>query len=296
MVKSMASVLSKINKNHLISRLLCLFVSTFLLTLVYNMFLVPNKIVIGGISGLAILIEEVAHIKTSVFISFSNIVMIILSIIFLGKKKTFEQLIGCITFIFMVNVTAPIAEKIGFSFDSEMIMIIVASLGYGIFNGFIYRAGYSTGGSDFLSLILSEKLKLPMTNVSMVINIIIISISTFVFGIHKIMLSVFMIYVSNKITNMILFGVSTSKMVYVVSSDSKKIEDYIVNKMKSGATEIKIRGGVNSSKNHLLMCVLHNAQYNRFKSDILSIDPSAYILVNNCYEVSGGMKFSILPF
>lgn len=292
----MGTVLSRIKNEHLFVRVICLLVGCFFITFVYNMFFVPHNIVAGGVSGLAILVKEFCGLNTTVFINISNVVLVILCFITVGKKKTIDQLIGCIVYTLMLNITAPISKLITFRFESEMLMIIVAAILYGVANGIVYRAGYSTGGTDFLSLILSEKLKKPMTQVSFAFQATIISISALVFGVHKVMLAIFIIYVSNRITNSLLFGVSTSKMVYVISSEFDTIEDYIMSEFNTGATEMKVKSGLKTQKRRMLLCVVHNAQYSRLKHRILRIDPNAFILANNCYEVSGGQKFNILPF
>ncbi len=292
----MKKILSHIKKSNLVARIISLLVGTFVLTFVYNKFLVANHIVVGGVSGLAILVEEMTGLSTTVFINVSNAVLVVLSFIVLGKKETIEQLIGCITYIMMLNVTAPLAKNFAFEFESQMLMLICVSIVYGLSNGFVYRAGFSTGGTDFLSLMLSEKLKKPMPQVSLVIQIIVILLSIYVFGVPSVMLSVFIIFVSNKVMNAVLFGVSTNKMVYVISNDNDKIEEYIMNNIKVGATEIKIKGGLFNKRRQLLLCVLHNAQYAMFKNAVLSIDPEAFILCKRCYEVNGGVKMNVLPF
>ncbi len=296
MVNDMANILDRINKTNVIPRLFSLVIGTFVLTFIYNKFLVTNHIVVGGISGLAILIEEVFHISTTVFINVSNVILVIMSFIFLGKKKTIDQLIGCLVYIAMLNITAPLALQIDFTFESKMLMIIVVSLIYGVCNGLIYRAGYSTGGTDFLSQILSFKMKKSITQISLIIYISIISLSAFVFAIPEVLMSVFIIYVSNKITDAVLFGLSTSKMVFIISEKNDEIEDFVMNKIKIGATEMKVYGGYKNEKRQLLLCVVHNSQYEKFKSVILSLDPQAFMMTNVCYEVNGGTKREILPF
>lgn len=296
MVNNMSNILTRINKSNLIPRLLFLLIGSFVLTIVYNKFLVSNHIVVGGVSGLAILIEEVFNISTTMFINISNVVLIVLSFIMLGKKKTIDQLIGCIVYIAMLNITEPIARAIEFDFSSQMLMLVLVSIVYGVANGLIYRAGYSTGGTDFLAQILSEKLKKPITQISLVIQVAVISLSAFIFGVPTVLSSIFIIYVSNQITNRVLFGVSTSKMVFVISKKNDDIEDLIMNKIKIGATEVKMRGGFKNKKGQMLLCVVHNIKYPRFKEIVLEMDPNAFIIANACYEVSGGTKYEILPF
>lgn len=296
MVNNMTNVLSRINKNHLLSRFLLLVLGTFVATFIYNKFLITSNIVIGGVSGLAILVKEVFGISTTLFINLSNVALVILSFIVLGKKKTIDQLIGCVTYLLMLNITAPLVKFVTFEFTSTMLMLIFVSIFWGIANGLIYRAGYSTGGTDFLCQIISEKIKRPITEISLVIQVCVILASAFVFNIPCVMLSIFVIYISNKITNAVLFGISTSKMVYIVSKEDDIIEDYIIHKIKTGATEMKIHSEIFSKNKKMLLCVIHNRQYPKFKETVLKIDPEAFLLSNNCYGVSGGIKYSILPF
>lgn len=296
MVNIMGKILSLINRDHLLSRLFLLVVGTFLGTLIYNMFLVPNNLVVGGISGLAIIIKELTGLSTTLFINASNVILVTLSFIMVGKKKTIDQLIGTIMYLVMLNVTVPIASAINFHFSSEMLMLVFSSILWGISLGLIYRPGYSTGGSDFLTTIISDRIKRPITQISLIIQVGVILTGAIVFSVPKVMGAIFIIYISNKITNMIMFGVSTSKMVYVISRENEKIEDYIMNEINTGATEIKVHSGLFEKRKQILMCVVHNAQYAKFKETVLAMDPEAFLMSNNCYEVSGGQKYAVLPF
>lgn len=292
----MSSRVRNYKKNHLLSRLICLLIGSFIITFLYNKFLVPYDIVVGGLSGLAVVVKEAFGISTTVFINIGNVILVILSFIMLGKKKTIDQLIGTVMYLVMLNITSPLAKMVSFEFESEMLMMVIVSIFYGICLGLIFRPGYSTGGSDFLAAIISEKMKIPMTKVSLVFQVLVIMSSIFIFSIPKVMYSLMVIYLSNKVTNLVLFGISTSKMVYVISDANDEIKDYIMNKINTGATEIRVNGGFLKKKKQMLLCVVHNAQYERFKNNVMEMDSKAFIISNNCYEVSGGQRFSILPF
>lgn len=292
----MTDVLSHIKKNHIFSRTIALIIGCFAMTFVYNAFLVPNNIATGGASGLAIIIKELTGLNTTVFINGANVVLVSLSFMFLGKKKTLEQLLGCIVYLIMLNITEPIARSINMIIPSDMLMIIIVSVVWGISNGLIFRAGFSTGGTDFLSQIFADKFHIPVTRASLVIQVLVLTSSLFVSNISRVMMAIFIIYVSNKITNIVLFGQSTSKLVYVVSKKSEAIEDYIMNDIKTGSTEIKVHGGKLGRNQQMLMCVVHNYQYEKFKNIVHSFDPDAFMMSNSCYEVSGGIKYKFLPF
>lgn len=292
----MGSILKNFKKKHLLSRFMCLLIGSFVLTFIYNKFLVTNDIVAGGLSGLAVVVQEAFGINTTIFINVGNVVLVILSFMMLGKKKTIDQLVGTIMYLVMLNITAPLAEMFSFEFQSTLMMVLVASIVYGICLGLIFKPGFSTGGSDFLAAILSEKMKVPMTNVSLVFQVLVILASVFIFSLPKILYSLIVIYLSNKVANIVLFGISTSKMVYVISDKNDDIKKFIMQSINTGATEIRVRGGFLEKKKQMLLCVVHNAQYERFKIKVKEMDPRAFIVSNNCYEVSGGQKYRILPF
>ena len=231
--------------------------------------MVENDIVVGGLSGLAIVIQQAFGISTTLFINVGNVLLVILSFIMLGKKKTIDQLVGTIMYLVMLNITAPLARMVSFEFESKILMLVIVSIVYGACLGIIYKPGYSTGGSDFLAAILSEKLKVPLTKVSLVFQVLVILSSVFIFNIPKVLYSLFVIYLSNKVTNAVLFGVSTSKMVYVISSYNDEIKSYIMNEINTGATEIRVKGGFLKKRKQMLLCVVHNAQYEKFKNNVL---------------------------
>jgi len=263
---------------------------------IYNAVLVPNNIVIGGVGGLAIVLKDLIGVSTTIFINVANVALIIICYFALGKKETLKQLAGCILYPLFVTFTLPIASLIKLDFASPILTCLVGAIIYGLAVGVVYRAGYSTGGMDILVEIISQKFKKSITQISPIINTTIIIISGFVIGPIPVMYAVMFIYISNKVTNFTLNSISTSKMVYVISTKNKYIENYIVNGIQTGATEMRVHSGLFEKKKQMLMCILHNSQYPRFRRKILSLDPEAFILVRNCYEVSGGVKYNFLPF
>lgn len=296
MVNDMDRVLSYLKRDNLFLKWTYYLLGLFVASFIYNAIFVPNNIVTGGVSGLAIIIKKLTGLSTTIFIDISNIVLVIVSFIFLGKRETFKQLAGCILYPLMVTITGPLAELIADNFPSSLLTFIVASLIYGFANGIIYRTGYSTGGADIIIQIISNKVKASITQISPILNITIIVLGGIVFSPIQIMYAITIIFISNRITNAILYSIKTSKMVYVISKKNRDIEDYIMNDIHAGATEMRVHSGLFESKKQMLMCILHNSQYPQFKHDILKMDREAFILAKNCYEVSGGIRYTILPF
>lgn len=296
MVNHMSKLLDFLKSDNKVLRITLFLIGVFIASLIYNLFFVPNNIVVGGVSGLAIIVKKLFGVNTTTFINISNIILIVICFLVLGKKGTLPQIFGSITYSVMVSLTAPIAKMINLNFESILLALLIASLFYGVANGLIYRAGFSTGGSDIVAFILESKLKKPITYINPIMHNTIIIFSGIVFSPVKVMYAVMIIFISNKITNSILFGISSNKMVYVISKKSKQIENYIMNEIHTGATEMRVHSGLFEKKKQMLFCVVHNSQYPKFKQNIIELDPNAFVLAKDCYEVSGGRKYEILPF
>lgn len=271
-------------------------VGVFLITLNYNMFLIPNNLVIGGVSGIAIIIKRVFDINPVLFIYAINLILLIISFFFLGWKRTRRSAIGAILYPLFIFLTEPLALSLNFAFKSDIIMILVTGIIYGVGTGLVYKAGYTTGGTDILIHIFGEKKKVSTGNSMIIINSIIILFGGFFFGYEKVIYAIMILYIESIIVDRILLGVSDSKMFFVYTKKVLEVEKFIMEDIKTGVTVLNIEGGYSEEKSKMLMCVVRTRDYYLFKETILNIDPTAFLVINDCYEVMGGVKRSNLPF
>ena len=132
----------------------------------------------------------------------------IIEMIFLGKKETLTQLLGCIIYPLAITFTAPLAKLITIELEPHLMLYVIAAICHGIGAGIIYRAGFSTGGFDIITQILSNKMKKPITKISPVLNMMVLTVGGFILNPVKIMYALMIIFISNKVTNGILFSIS----------------------------------------------------------------------------------------
>ncbi len=290
------SILKLVEKDKFIIRLLTFLVAVFFVAFTYNLVLVRNNLVIGGMSGLAIVIKELTGLNTTIFLYSSTAILAVVSLFFLDRKMTLKTLFGALTFNVMVSITLPITNLIVIDFQSKFILLLFTSVMYGICYGFIYRSGFNTGGSDTISAIISKYTKLPMGTCSTWTNIFIIFSGFIAFGITKTIYSVFILLLNNKIVDMIILGVKDSKMCYVKSSKSEEIQEYILNNLDIGVTELVGKGGITTKTTPVLLVIVPVDKYYGFKHLVKKIDKKAFILANDCYDVSGGYQKQIIPF
>ena len=271
---------------------------TFCLALCYNLFFVPNDIVVGGVSGLGILVHELTGFNSQVFIYVGSILLLIVSYIFLGKDESRRALIGTFLYPLFITFTSPIAKFLVsyLSFEEILVTVVLAGLLYGFSNGLVYKFGYSTGGSDVLVRLGCKYFHFSEGTSVLLFDSFIVLLGGFVFGVEKAVYAVIIIVIASSLVDKITIGISNSKKFMIYTRESRKIKILIEEEFKTGFTIFPTVGGYSHIKGAMLMCVIRNRDTHLFKERILEIDPHAFFVISDCYEVQGGVKRSNLPF
>ena len=295
-VKRDYQLLNKVNKNHYLLRLFYLTISCFIYAYSYNAILVPNNIVTGGVSGLAIIIKELTGLSTSYFIYGATAILIVIFYLNFGKEKTINTLVGSVVFTIMVSLTEPLARYYPLSFKSNIILIIITGVMQGVSNGMIYRGGFNTGGTDIIASVFVKYAKVPVGAALRVINAIIIFIGALIFGFTNSVYAILILLLSSKLVDVVMLGINDSKMVFIKSKNWDKIERNLSSKYRIGITEMGNLGGIFKRKRPILLIIVPYHSYHDLKNDILKEDAGAFISSLDCYMFLGGYKNKIIPF
>lgn len=290
-------IVDEVCSKNFFPRLIVMIISTLVLAINYNLFLFHNDLVIGGSSGIATIIHYFTELDPAVFIMGFNCVFIVISFILLGARTTGMTLIGAVLYPLFVSLTSGFCSKIAGNFElNEFILVaIISGILYGAANGFIYKTGYSTGGVDIIIQIVNKYLKVPTGHASFVINFIIIAAGGITFGLNKAIYATIIIFINSILVDRILIGISNSKMFYIHTKKAEEVKKYI-RSLNTGFTIMKTEGGYSNTTNDIIMCVIPTSNYYMFKNVILNIDPSAFFIICDCYEVYGGHRQQKFPF
>ena len=271
-----------------IKELIEFIIGCFLVALAFNLFMSPNNLVAGGVSGFSLILKYFFGFNPSTIISIANILLIILSFLVLGKEKTKATILGSIIFPIFVGLTEHFSTYISFK-ESEIILIaIFGGVLQGLGAGLIFKAGYSTGGTDILNMIVSKIFKISLGNSMFFTDGIIIIIGAFVFGFNHLMYSFIILYLISTLTDRVVLGISDSKAFYIITSKEKEVKAFVINELSHGITEFNAKGGYNSENQTVLMSVVPTREYYKLKEGIYNIDKDALFVVMDSYEVKGG--------
>lgn len=281
-------ILDQIYSKSSIKRHIQFIIGCLLIAISYNLFLVPNNIVAGGVGGLAIIVNYLINIDNSIFIFIVDILLLILSYFLLGTKKTKATILGSILFPIFVNLTSNIGTIIEIDTNQLLLISVFGGVVYGFGAGMIYKAGFTTGGTDIINQILSKYLKISIGNSMLYCDGTIVLLTAFIFGPTHFMYSIIVLYVISYMSDRVILGVSDSKAFYIVTEEEKKIKEYILQYLNHGVTVFNAKGGYAKEKENVLMCVLPTKDYYRLKEGIHEIDANAFFVVTDAYEVFGG--------
>lgn len=263
-------------------------IGCFFVALAFNLFMSPNNLVAGGVSGFSLIIKNFFGIDSSVIISVCNIFLIILSYFILGKKVTKSNILGSILFPIFVKLTSHLSTYISFQQSEILLVAVFGGLLQGLGAGLIFRAGFSTGGTDILNMIISKIFKTSLGKSMIFTDGIIIVLGGLVFGFNKLMYSLLILYLISYMTDKVVLGISDSKAFYIITDQETRVKDFVINELNHGVTVFQAKGGYNLEKQTVIMSVIPTREYYKLKEGIHNIDPKAFFLVMDSYEVKGG--------
>ena len=281
-------ILDKVEAKYKIRRYIELIIGILLIALAFNIFLLPNDLVFGGVSGLSIIIKDIIPIDPSKFIMISSLLLLILSYIVLGKEKTKGSIVGSILFPVFVDLTANVNQYINLDTSNLLLAVIFGGIIYGFGTGLVFKAGFTTGGTDIINQIISKYLHISMGNAMLMSDGLIVLGGGFFFGVTKLMYAIIVVYIIGLMTDKVLLGISNSKAFYIITNEDEKVRDYLMNELHHGVTIFNVKGGYTNKKDEVILCVVPTNEYYKVKEGIHEIDKDAFFVVCDAYEVFGG--------
>lgn len=281
-------LIDKINNQNITLKYTSFIIGLFLIALAFNLFYSPHNIVTGGSSGVSIIFRELINNDPTITISVISIITLIISFLFLEWRTTKRTLIGSILFPIFVEGTAVIANYIDLGNTSVLLLMIYGGVLTGIGNGLILKTGFTNGGLIVIAQIMHKYLKISLGKANLIINSTIVILGSFIFGIPNLLYAIITNIITSYFTDRILLGISDSKTFYIVTQNEEAIKEFIINNLHHSAVIINSQGGYQNKRQKTIMSVIPTKEYFIVKEVIKELDPNAFFLITDAYEVEGG--------
>ena len=265
-----------------VKKLLYITGAIILISICVNMFFGPHNIAAGGLTGLAIILEAFLGLERWIVILIGNLLVLGVTLIFLGKEIFFNTVIGAAllpVFIAIVPQTTLVRDT--------MLSMVVGSVIFGVAVSILYYNKASSGGTAIPPLILKKYFNIsPSIGLFITDGIVVVS-CLLVFSVDAFFYAVSSIFITSAAMNYIENGINKKKMVYIISDMYDPIMNDVLHNIGRGVTIIPIIGAYAQSPRQMLMVTLDSGNYQQLLSIVNKHDEKAFMITDTVSDVHG---------
>lgn len=274
----------KLTMGEIVKRFIFITIGAILMAVALEIFLVPNEIIDGGITGISIVLSEITPIKLGLYLFVINLPFLFIGYKQIGKTFAFSTLYG----IVMLSVATTFLHHFEPFTNEKILAVLFGGLILGLGVGLVIRYGGALDGTEIVAILLSKKLRLPVGQIIMIINVFIFITAGFVFGADSAMYSIFSYYIAAKVMDIVVEGLDESKSVTIISNEYEEISSAIMQRLGRSTTMIYAKGGYSQEDTQMIYCVITRLEIAKLKTVVQEIDKNAFISIQNVADVLGG--------
>jgi len=290
MIKKYKSDSVEWNKVRNPKNLLLILIGTSLAVLAMKGFMIPNRFMDGGITGISILLHEIFHINISFLVIILNVLFIYLGYKRIGKTFAVQTTIAVLLlsigllFIYINPIT-----------HDKLLIAIFGGILIGTGVGLVIRAGGVIDGAEVIAVFTGRKTGFSNSEIIMLINTIIFIVAAFEFGVETAMYSIITYFTASRATNYVVDGIEEFTAMNIISAKQEEIKNFLVNELSKGITVYKgERGYLPGSFEiktdcEIIVTIVTRLEIKQIQDGVLSIDPKAFIYVHSIKEATGGV-------
>ena len=270
--------------------LLLIFLGTSLAVLAMKGFMIPNRFMDGGITGISILLHEIFNINISFLVIILNVLFVYLGYKRIGKTFAVQTCIA----VLLLSVGLVFIDINPITRDKLLIAIFGGILmGTGV--GLVLRGGAVIDGAEVIAVFTGRKTGFSNSEIIMLINTIIFAVAALQFGLETAMYSIITYFTASRATNYIVDGIEEFTAMNIICSQPEEIKNLLVNDLGKGITVYKGEKGylpgsfeVRTSAD-IIVTIITRLEIKQIQDAVLSIDPKAFIYVQSIKEAAGGI-------
>jgi uncharacterized membrane-anchored protein YitT (DUF2179 family) len=263
--------------------------------LAYALFLIPHHLVPGGVSGIAIIVNAFTGFPVGLLIMALNVPVFLLGLRTMGKKYVLSSLAGMVVSSVLIDVFSRVLN-LSPATQNPILASIYGGVLLGLGLGLVFRAGASTGGSDVIGMVLSKFTGMSIGFGIMITDFLVISASALAFhSLEAPLYGYLVLFISAKVIDLVLEGWNYAKLVIITSTETVRIQDFILNTLDRSGTALRGRSLYLGREGEVILTVIHRKQLSDLRRFVREVDPKAFVIVNDTYDVLGkGFKSHLI--
>lgn len=249
-----------------------------------DMFLIPNKIAAGGVSGIGTILYYLFGIQVGLTMLIINIPLFLLSVKQLGIQIGMRSLYGTISLSILIDL---LAKKLPTPTHNPILAAVYGGILVGLGIGIVFKFNGTTGGTDLAAALIRRLTGHAVGFLLFTIDGLVIIAAGLVFNAELALLALITVYLTGRIIDLVQEGFNYAKAVFIISDDSDSIADAVLKQLDRGVTAMSGRGAFTGTDKEVLLSVVGRSEISRLKELVREIDPSAFVIVTDVHEVLG---------
>ncbi|MEK3886254.1 YitT family protein [Bacillus sp. FSL K6-3431] len=274
----------RLPKKILFWRTILITLGAVLMAVALELFLVPNNILDGGITGISIILSHLTGWRLGFIIFILNIPFVYLGYKQIGKTFAFTTFYG----ILVLSITSVLLHDVMVVTEDLLLDTVFGGIILGTGVGIVIRYGGSLDGTEILSILLNNKLPFSVGEIIMFFNFFIFATAGFIFSWERAMYSIITYFIAFKVIDIVIQGLDESKSAWIISDQADEIGDAILARLGRGVTYLNGEGAYTGDDKKVIFCVITRLEEAKLKSIIEELDEGAFLAVGNVSEVRGG--------
>jgi uncharacterized membrane-anchored protein YitT (DUF2179 family) len=270
-----------------ITSILLIEVGTLLMALSVGLFILPDKILTGGVAGITSLLAPFISVSEDYMTIILNTSLFVLGSVFLGKEFFTNTLVYSVSYPFWLLFVTRVMP------DIEPVDPFLASLYGGLIGGvsmgIMFRNGGSSGGTDAIALILEKYFHIKVSDVIMMMDALTVLAGLYIYGLNSVLIGLVSVFLTTIAINytMNIYGGVEAKKFEIISDKYDLIAKDIHEILKRGSTILDVTGGYTGNEKKMLLVIVSEDQYNDVKQIIDKYDPTAFVIISEAKDVNG---------
>ena len=268
----------------LVKRMFFMALGAFIVAVALDVFLVPNRIIDGGITGVSIMLEHLTRIPLGYYLFFLNLPFLVLGYKTIGKTFALSTLFA----VAALSASTFLLHDVASVTHEPLLAAVFGGVLLGVGVGMVIRFGGSMDGTEIVAIVGNRKLPFSVGEIVMFLNVFILGSAGFVFGWDNAMMSMIAYFIAFKVIDLVIEGLDESKSVWIISDKAQEIGDAIISRLGRGVTYLQGAGGYTGEGKRIIFCVITRLEEAKMKSIVGELDPSAFMAIANIHDVRGG--------
>ncbi|MBR2590879.1 MAG: YitT family protein [Clostridia bacterium] len=249
-------------------------------------FVMPHRLIIGGTTGIALILQRAFGIDTALIVFILNAVLLLLGLLLIGKKLFLTSIAGTVIYPLFLALFQKIPSITAWT-ENTLLAALFAGVLMGAALGLTMRVGASTGGMDIAGLILNKYLHKPVALFVYLCDIVIVGVQALVADAESIMLGIVVLVLESLVLGQVMVFGQAQIQLYAVSEKHEQIKAKFLNELQAGVTLIHIQTGLRAKEQEAVMCIIPSRKLYHAIALIHQIDPDAFITITKIKEVQG---------